>query len=65
MIIDDYSRYMWTILLKEKSETFNKFKNFKRIVEQETMAAVKTFRTDRGGEFISHEFQGFCEKIWY
>ena len=29
VLIDDYSRYMWTILLKEKSEAFKKFKRFK------------------------------------
>ncbi|KAG7585452.1 Ribonuclease H-like superfamily [Arabidopsis thaliana x Arabidopsis arenosa] len=62
VLIDDYSRYMWSILLKEKSETFEKFKKFKMLVEQETGTSIKTFRTDRGGEFISHEFQSFCEK---
>lgn len=59
VIIDDYSRYMWVIFLKEKSEAFEKFKT---LVEVETRATIKTFRTDRGGEFISHEFQAFCEK---
>ncbi|CAM8944369.1 unnamed protein product [Rhodiola kirilowii] len=63
VIIDDYSRYMWTILLKEKSEAFDKFKAFKKLAEQETGAVVKTFRTDRGGEFVSHEFQSFCDKV--
>lgn len=62
VIIDDYSRYMWTILLKEKSEAFDKFKKLKTLVEQETRATIKTFRTDRGGEFLSHEFQDYCEK---
>ncbi|KAG7597280.1 Zinc finger CCHC-type [Arabidopsis suecica] len=47
--------------VKEKSETFEKFKKFKMRVEQETGVAIKTFRTDRGGEFVSHEFQSFCE----
>lgn len=36
VIVDDYSRYMWTVLLKEKSEAFEKFKAFKKLVEQET-----------------------------
>lgn len=36
VIIDDYSRYMWTILLQDKSEAFDKFRNFKIQAEQET-----------------------------
>lgn len=54
---------MWTILLKEKSEAFDKFKKFKEFAEQETGDVIKTFRTDRGGEFVSHEFQRFCDKF--
>ncbi|KAG7599586.1 Reverse transcriptase RNA-dependent DNA polymerase [Arabidopsis suecica] len=65
VLIDDHSMYMWSILLKEKSETFEKFKKFKMLVEQETGTSIKTFRTDRGGEFISHEFQSFCDKTGY
>lgn len=34
VLIDDYSRYMWSILLKEKSDTFEKFKIFKALVEK-------------------------------
>lgn len=62
VLIDDHTRYMWTILLKEKSEAFEKFKCFKTRMEQERQTMVKTFRTDRGGEFISHEFQAYCDK---
>ena len=62
VLIDDYSRYMWTILLREKGEAFEKFKKFRSIVEQETQNAIKTLRTDRGGEFISNEFREFCDK---
>ncbi|CAA7059094.1 unnamed protein product [Microthlaspi erraticum] len=53
VLIDDHSRYMWTALLKEKSDAFNKFKRFKSLVEQESGASIQTFRTDRGGEFMS------------
>ena len=49
VLIDDHTRYMWTVLLKEKSEAFEKFKNFKKLVEQETQNKIKMFRTDRGG----------------
>ena len=35
-LIDDHSLYMWSILLKDKGEAFEKFKKFKVIVEKET-----------------------------
>lgn len=53
---------MWILLLKNKSEAFCKFKNFKTITEQETRASIKTFRTDRGGEFVSHKFDLYCNE---
>ena len=62
VLIDDHSRYMWTSLLKEKGETFNKFKAFKSLVEKETGTHIQSFRTDRGGEFVSHEFNHFCNE---
>ncbi|CAN7033194.1 unnamed protein product [Brassica oleracea var. botrytis] len=62
VLVDDHTRYMWTILLKEKSDVFEKFKRFKTMVEQDTNQKVQTFRTDRGGEFTSQEFNEFCEQ---
>ncbi|CAA0357000.1 unnamed protein product [Arabidopsis thaliana] len=62
VLIDDFSRYMWTILLKEKGDAFLKFRNFKALVEKECETRIQTFRTDRGGEFCSHEFNLFCEE---
>lgn len=54
---------MWTELLQEKSEALKKFKNFKKLVEKETKAAMQTLRTDRGGgEFTSRDFQNYCDR---
>lgn len=61
VLIDDYSRYMWSILLSEKGETFEKFKLFKAIVEKEKGATIGMFRSDRGGEFTSNAFLSYCE----
>ena len=49
--------------MKEKSEAFGKFKRFKLTVEQDTKEKIRTLRTDRGGEFISREFNDFCEEM--
>lgn len=47
--------------IERKNEAFEGFKKFKKLVEQETGNAIKTFRTDRGGEFCSKEFQTLCD----
>uniref|UniRef100_A0A2N9FH80 Integrase catalytic domain-containing protein n=1 Tax=Fagus sylvatica TaxID=28930 RepID=A0A2N9FH80_FAGSY len=59
--IDDYSRKVWIYFLAEKSEAFIIFKNYKNLVEKETGAFIRCLRTDRGGEFTSHEFKVFCK----
>ncbi|XP_076943581.1 uncharacterized protein LOC143613864 [Bidens hawaiensis] len=61
VLIDDYSPFVWTYLLKAKDEAFEAFKKFKELVESDVGKKIKTFRTDRGGEFTSHEFNQFSE----
>ena len=62
VLIDDCTRYMWTMLLQEKNEAFEKFKNFKKLAEHDSKAVLKTFRSDRGGEFCSKEFLAYCDE---
>lgn len=59
--IDDYSRKTWVYFLQEKSEAFMVFKSFKARVEKESGKYIQILRTDRGGEFNSHNFASFCE----
>ena len=59
--IDDYSRKTWVYFLQEKSEAFAAFKCFKALVEKAYGKVIKILRSDRGGEFNSHEFVNFCE----
>ncbi|KAM1053550.1 hypothetical protein ACFX2I_000976 [Malus domestica] len=60
--IDDFSRKIWVYFLAEKSEAFGMFKAYKARVEKETGAFIRSLRTDRGGEFTSHEFASFCRE---
>ena len=52
---------MWSFLLKSKDEAFETFKKFKAGIKKLIGCLIKCFRTDRGGEFNSHEFKTFCE----
>src|SRR3954449_3157821 len=55
-LTDDLSRYGYIYLMKHKSETFVKFKEFKNEVENHRNRKIKFLRSDRGGEYLSYEF---------
>ena len=48
--------------MKQKSETFEKFKEFQSEVENHRNKKIKFLRSDRGGEYLSYEF-GTLEKM--
>lgn len=60
--IDDFTRKTWIYFLKNKSEVFEKFQNFKALMENQSGLHIKVLRTDRGGEYISKEFLRFCRE---
>ena len=60
LFVDDYSRMMTIMYLKEQSEAFEKFKWYLTRVKKETRKRVKCLRSERGGEFISNEFNNLC-----
>lgn len=62
LLVDDYSRVMWIYLLKNKNDAFDAFKKFRALVEKGPDKKIETFRTDRGGEFLSKEFLQYCEE---
>ena len=45
--IDDYSRFGYLYLMHHKSETFEKFKEFKAEVENQRGKSIKSLRSDR------------------
>ena len=59
--IDDFSRKAWIYFMKKKDEVFNKFKEFKALIENHTEKKIKTFRSDNGEEFTSNEFKELCK----
>jgi hypothetical protein len=61
-LIDDFSRNTWIYFLRNKSEVFDKFKEFKTLVENQTKKKIKVLRTDNGGEFHGNEFEEFYKK---
>jgi transposase InsO family protein len=60
IMIDDTSRYCYVYLLKTKYKALNCFKTYKAEVENQLEKKIKCFRSDRGGEYFSNEFDLFC-----
>jgi transposase InsO family protein len=60
-IIDDYSRKAWSYFLKDKSEVFSAFKEWKTMVENQTEKKLKKLHPDNGMEFYSNEFKSYCK----
>jgi transposase InsO family protein len=59
---DDFSRYGFVYLMKHKSESFEKFKEFKNEVQNQLDKSIKTIRSDRGGEYLSQEFDDYLKE---
>jgi transposase InsO family protein len=47
--------------LKSKDEVFDKFKEFKSLIENISERKIKILRSDNGGEYTSKEFVNFCK----
>src|SRR3954463_8931624 len=48
--------------MKSKDETFEKFKDFKALVEKQTEKKIKILRSDNGGEYTSHAFSRYLKE---
>ena len=58
----DCTRHVWVYFLRSKDQTLHTFTIFVKMVEKQTGRQVKFFRSDRGGEFMSKEFDKFLEE---
>ena len=60
IFVDDFTRFAWLFLLKQKSNVFSVFVHFKSLVENQFNTKIKTLRSDGGAEFVNHKFKAFC-----
>ena len=63
--IDDKTRYSWVPgfipCMKTKDQLFERFLEWKALVEKSTGRKLKTLRTDNGGEYTSKRFTDFLK----
>jgi hypothetical protein len=57
--IDDFSKKTHVYFLKAKGEAFEKFKQYKVLVENEIDHKIKVLQSDNRGEFVSKKFDAF------
>ena len=50
-VIDDYSKFTWIYLLRHKSEVFQRFHDFQKLVERMFDRKIVAMQTDWGGEY--------------
>ena len=60
--IDHFSRFCWIYVLNKKSQVFEKFKEFKSMVENLYQRQIKILRSDNGGEYTSTQFEIFLKE---
>jgi transposase InsO family protein len=53
---DDFSRYGYIYLMRHKSESFEKFKEFYNEVQNQLDKTIKFLQSDHGDEYLSLEF---------
>ncbi|GJW65670.1 retrovirus-related pol polyprotein from transposon TNT 1-94 [Tanacetum coccineum] len=62
VIIDEYSRYTWTLFLRSKDETPEVLKDFLTMIQRNLQAHVISVRTDKGIEFLNKTLNAFFKK---
>ena len=52
----------WVYFLKHKSEAFDMFRAFTKMIKTQIGKRIKILRLDRGGEFNDDNFTNFCDE---
>ncbi len=58
---DGHSRYTIIYLIQKKSKAFDSYQRYEAWLGTQHKVIVKCLRTDRGGEYRSHEFDAHLE----
>ncbi|GJR16198.1 retrovirus-related pol polyprotein from transposon TNT 1-94 [Tanacetum coccineum] len=59
IIVDDYSRYTWTLFLRSKDETTEKLKDYLMMIPKKLQASVISVLLTRGTESINKSLNAF------
>jgi len=63
VVVDDFSRFTWTIFLHSKNEAYPEFKKLAKRLQNTYCSNIGAIRSDHGGEFHNEIFNNFCNKL--
>jgi len=63
VVVDDFSRFTWTLFLESKGDAFSAFKKLAKRLQNTCCSNICDICSDHGGEFQNEEFSSFCEKL--
>ncbi|KAG9446582.1 hypothetical protein H6P81_012710 [Aristolochia fimbriata] len=61
VFIDDFSRFVWLYLLQSRSAFYTAYVEFSTMVHTQFSKSIKIFRSDFGGEYVSHQFRALLK----
>jgi len=63
VIVDDFSRFTWTLFMSSKDDAFDAFINFANVIQNQLSLKIISLRSDHGGEFVNHCFENYCDEF--
>ena len=63
IVVDDFSRYTWTLFLESKTEAFSAFNKLAKRLQNSCCNNIIAIRSDHGVEFQNEKFITYCEKL--
>ena len=63
VIVDDYTRYTWTLFLAKKEEAFNKFATLYRKLQNQKGYNITSLQSDYGREFENKQFEEIYDEF--
>ena len=63
IFVDDFSRYTWIYLFKNRSELYQIYRDFTKMIETHFSKPIKVFRSDNSQEYKAHEFTSILHQF--
>ena len=60
---DDFSRYTWIYLFKNRYELYQIYRDFTKMIETRFSKPIKVFRSDNAQEYKAHEFTSILHQF--
>ena len=62
LFLDNFSNFLWTFPISNKSEVYHLFHSFKNFIKTHFEKDIKNFQCDNDREFINITFHNMCSK---